>query len=178
MKNTFCALFMLAATMAFTLQSFSVNAQDDKSKRPSPPANVSEKIGNTTVTIDYSQPAVKGRTIWGELVPYGKVWRTGANEATTFEVSNDVKVEGQTLPSGKYALFTIPEKDKWTIIFNSVPDQWGAFNYDPTKDVLKVMADPKKSPESMERMTFKINKNGTVSLSWENLEVDFTVSTK
>jgi hypothetical protein len=169
---------MFAAIIAFSLQSFSGYTQDDKSKRPSPPANVTEKIGNTTVTIDYSQPAVKGRTIWGDLVPYDKVWRTGANEATTFEVSNDVKVEGKTLPAGKYGLFTIPGKDEWTIIFNSVPDQWGAFEYDPTKDVLKVNVKPKKSPEAMEKMTFKINKNGTVSLLWEKLEVDFNVSAK
>ena len=178
MKNKFWALFMFAATIAFSLQFLSGYAQDDKSKRPSPPANVSEKVGNITVTIDYSQPGVNGRTIWGELVPYGKVWRTGANEASTFEVSSDVKIEGKTLPAGKYALFTIPEKDSWTIIFNSVPDQWGAFNHDPSKDVLKVNVKPKKAPEMNERMTFNINKNGTVALLWENLEVDFKVSAK
>lgn len=176
MKNAFCTLIMLVATIAFSIQSFSGFAQEDKSKRPSPPANVSEEVGNATITIDYSQPGVKGRTIWGDLVPYGKVWRTGANEATTFEVSNDVKIEGKPLKAGKYALFTIPDKDQWTIIFNSVPDQWGAFNYDPSKDILKVDVKPQKSPEMTERMTFKINKNGTVALLWENLEVDFKVS--
>ena len=178
MKNKFRTSLMFVAGLAISLQSFTGFAQEDKSKRPSPPANVSEKVGNTTITIDYSQPGVKGRNIWGELVPYGKVWRTGANEATTFEVSNAVKIEGKTLAAGKYGLFTIPEKDEWTIIFNSVPDQWGAFDYDASKDVLRVNVKPKKSPAMTERMTFKINKNGTVALLWENLEVDFNVKSQ
>jgi hypothetical protein len=122
MKKESSIVFTVVTVIALFVLSSSVFGQDDKSKRPSPPAQVSEKIGNTTVTIDYSQPGVKGRTIWGDLVPYGKVWRTGANEATTFEVSNDVKVEGKSLPAGKYALFTIPEEDDFsgfTFIFNT-----------------------------------------------------------
>jgi len=178
MKNKILTVFSIVAVIALFVQSFSVIAQDDKSKRPSPPAQVSEKIGNATVTIDYSQPAVKGRTIWGDLVPYGKVWRTGANEATTFEVSTDVKVEGETLPAGKYALFTIPEKDEWTIILNSVPNQWGSFNHDPSKDVLKVKVKPEASSAATERLTFEIDKNGTVALLWADLKVNFKVSTQ
>ncbi len=151
-------------------------AQDDKANRPSPPAQVSEKVGDVTITIDYSQPGVKGREIWGALVPYGKVWRTGANEATTFEVSQDVTVEGEILSAGKYSLFTVPDKEEWTIIFNSEPNQWGSYNYDASKDVLKVKVKPIKSPSTMERLTFKIDSSGKVAMMWEDLEVDFAVS--
>jgi len=160
----------------FTLVLFSVSliAQEDKSKRPSPPAKVSEKVGNATITIDYSQPSVKGREIWGGLVPYGKVWRTGANEATTFETSTDVKIEGESLKAGKYGLFTIPESDEWTFIFNSVPDQWGAFEYDASKDVLRVKVKSQKVDQNTEKMTFEID-DGMVSLLWEKLKVGFKV---
>jgi hypothetical protein len=175
MENLMSRTIKVVTLFAFILFSISTMAQDDKSKRPSPPAKVSEKIGNTTVTIDYSQPAVKNRDIWDGLVPYGKVWRTGANEATTFEVSSDVKVEGNALKAGKYALFTIPAADEWTIIFNSVPDQWGAFNYDESKDVLRVKVKPEKADQNTERMTFEISDAGLVSLMWEKLNVSFKV---
>ena len=162
----------------FTLVFFSITLmaqQEDKSKRPSPPAKVSEKVGGATITIDYSQPSVKGREIWGGLVPYGKVWRTGANEATTFETSADIKVEGQSLKAGKYGLFTIPEPNEWTIIFNSVPDQWGAFDYDASKDVLRVKVEPQPVDNNMEKMTFQISSDGMVNLLWEKLKVSFAV---
>ena len=161
--------------ITFLLFSTLLMAQDDKSSRPSPPAKVSEKVGNTTITIDYSQPSVKGREIWGGLVPYGKVWRTGANEATTFETSADIKVEGESLKAGKYALFTIPEADEWTFLFNSVPDQWGSFNYDDSKDVLKIKVKPKMVNQFTEKMTFAISEDGLVNLSWEKLVVGFKI---
>jgi hypothetical protein len=176
MKKKISTFIVIASLAAFSIHTIPGIAQDDKSKRPSPPAQVSEMIGSTAVTVDYSQPGVKGRTIWGELVPYGKVWRTGANEATTFEVNKDVKVEGENLPAGKYALFTIPEKDEWTIIFNSVPEQWGAYNYDNSKDILRVKVKPEKSSSTMERLTFTIDKKGVVALHWEDLMVGFNVS--
>lgn len=178
MKNRISMVIMFMATIIFALQSLTGYAQDDKSKRPSPPAKVSEQIGNATVTIDYSQPAVKDRTIWGELVPYGKVWRTGANEATTFEVSTDVQVEGKTLPAGKYALFTIPDEDEWTIIFNKEFNQWGSFEYDESKDALRVMVKPEKSDETHERLTFEIEKDGEVEFLWDDMEVEFSVVAK
>src|SRR5258705_11168104 len=105
-------------------------SQEDKSKRPSPPALAKETLeSGVTVSIDYSQPSVKGRTIGKDLEPMeGKVWRTGANEATVFEVSKDVKVEGKALPAGKYGLYSIAGKDEWTIIFNKTWNQWGT-NY-------------------------------------------------
>ncbi|MCS3795325.1 DUF2911 domain-containing protein [Niastella sp. OAS944] len=165
---------LLLSAIAFV--TLGIKAQDDKSKRPSPPAKVTETISNgTVITIDYSQPAVKGREIGKEIAPYGKVWRTGANEATTFEVSKDVKVEGKSLPAGKYGLFTIPNKEEWVVIFNKTPNQWGAYKYAESDDVLRVKVKPTKAPQFTERMTFNVDKSGKVSLLWGNEEVDFSV---
>ena len=161
---------------AIALVTLGVKAQDDKSKRPSPPAKVTETTNSgAVITIDYSQPAVKGREIGKEIAPYGKVWRTGANEATTFEVSKDVKVEGKALPAGKYGLFTIPNKEEWVVIFNKTPQQWGAYKYAEADDVLRVKVKPSKAPQFTERMTFNVDKSGKVSLLWGNEEVDFSV---
>lgn len=160
---------------AIALVTLGVNAQGDKSKRPSPPAKVTETTSNgTVITIDYSQPSVKGREIGKDIAPYGKVWRTGANEATVFEVSKDVKVEGKPLPAGKYGLYTIPGKDEWTLIFNKTWKQWGT-NYTEADDALRVNVKPGKAPAFTERMTFNVDKSGKVSLLWGNEEVDFTV---
>ena len=167
-------LFLVAAA-CFTLV---VSAQaQDKSKRPSPPATAKETIsGGTVISIDYSQPSVKGRTIGKDLEPInGKVWRTGANEATVFEISKDVKVEGKDLPAGKYGLFTISGDNEWTIIFNKTWNQWGAFNYKEADDILRVTVKPEKAKEFAEKMTFKISKKGTVTLLWGDSQVDFKV---
>jgi hypothetical protein len=150
-------------------------AQDDKSKRPSPPAKATGKVGNTTITIDYSRPSVKGRQVWSELAPYGKVWRTGANEATTFEVNNDVKVEGKALPAGKYSLFTIPGANEWTVIFNKQSGQWGT-EHDEKQDALRVTVKPKKAPKMTEQFTINVDNKGTVAMLWENAQVDFKVA--
>ena len=151
--------------------------QDDKSKRPSPPAQAKETLASgAVVTIDYSQPAVKGRTIGKDLEPMpGKVWRTGANEATVFEVSKDVKVEGQDLKAGKYALFTIANEGEWTVIFNKNPKQWGAYDYKESEDALRVKVKPAKAEAFAEKMTFVVDKNGTVSLLWGDQKVNFKV---
>jgi len=150
------------------------SAQTDKAARPSPPMEAIATIHGAAIKIAYSSPSVKGRVVWGDLVPYGKVWRTGANEATTFETDKEIKINGEKLAAGKYALFTIPGEKEWTFIFNSDWDQWGAFKYDQTKDVLKVKATPEKSPAFTEKMKFDI-KEKMVSLSWENLVVGFEV---
>ncbi len=144
--------------------------------RPSPKAQTSATLGNTTITIDYSQPSVKGRKIWGELVPYDQVWRTGANEATTFSVNQEVRVEGQSLAAGKYGLFTIPEEEEWVIIFNQEADQWGSEEYDAAQDALRVRVKPKKAPQFTEQFTFNIDEEGTVSMLWEEMQVDFEVA--
>ena len=149
----------------------------DKSKRPSPPAKESVATSSgATITIDYSQPSVKGRTIGKDLEPMeGKVWRTGANEATVFEINKDAKVEGQPLAAGKYGLFTIMNGDEWTIIFSKTWNQWGAFSYKEADDALRVKVKGGKTKSFAEKMTFAIDKNGKVSLMWGDNEVDFTV---
>jgi len=151
--------------------------QQDKSKRPSPPALAKETTNSgVTITIDYSQPGVKGRTIGKDLEPLdGKVWRTGANEATVFEINKDVKVEGKALAAGKYGLFTVVNGDEWTIIFNKTWKQVGAFNYKEADDALRVKVKADKTKEFSEKMTFAINKNGKVSLMWGDRLVDFKV---
>jgi hypothetical protein len=150
--------------------------QQDKSKRPSPPAEASGKaVSGATITINYSQPAVKGRTIGKDLEPMpGKVWRTGANEATVFEVNKDVMVEGKKLPAGKYALFTINDGNDWTIIFNKTWNQWGAFKYNEADDALRVSVKGSEAPKFAERMQFTISK-GKVTLLWGNRAVSFVV---
>ena len=151
--------------------------QEDKSKRPSPPAVAKETTGTgVTITIDYSQPSVKGRTIGKDLEPMaGKVWRTGANEATVFEINKDAKVEGKALPAGKYGLFTIMDGDDWTIIFNKTWKQWGAFNYKEGDDALRVKVKGGKAKAFAEKMSFNVDKSGKVSLLWGDQQVAFTV---
>lgn len=161
--------------IAIALTGVTVMAQADKSKRPSPPAKVSETTEKgVAITIDYSQPGVKGREIGKDIAPYGKVWRTGANEATIFEVSKDVKIDGKSLPAGKYALHSIPGKDEWVLIFNKKWEKSGT-DYDEKLDALKVSVKPGKAPQFTERMTFTIAKTGKVALLWGNEEVDFNV---
>lgn len=151
---------------------------EDKSKRPSPPAVVKTTVGSTDVTIDYSRPSLKSREAFGEkspLAPNGEVWRTGANEATTFTVSKAVKIEGQSLPAGTYGLFTIPGPTEWTIVFNKTAKQWGAFKYDAKEDALRVKVKPKTVSTPAEQFTITADKSGKVALLWAKTEVDFTV---
>jgi len=151
-----------------------------RTPRPSPKASVMQTIGLTEMTITYSRPGVKGRQIFGALVPYGTVWRTGANEATTISFSDDVTINGQPLAKGTYSLHTIPGKDQWTIIFNKVAEQWGSFKYDQAQDALRVTARPEKS-SFQELMEFDVPQvsadAATVAIRWENLAVPFTVGT-
>ena len=167
-------LFIAVSTITIAVSG---QQQDDKSKRPSPPAKVSKTIKHgVTISIDYSQPSVKGRTIGKDLEPLpGKVWRTGANEATVFEVSKNVKVEGHDLPAGKYGLFTIADGKDWTIIFNKTWKQWGAFTYKEADDVLRVNVKAEKASKFAEKMNFGIDKKGEVTLRWGNEKVDFKV---
>lgn len=153
-------------------------APEDKSKRPSPPATVATTVGSTAVTIDYSRPYLKGREAFSDkapLAPAGEVWRTGANEATTFTVSKPVKIEGQTLPAGTYGLFTIPGATEWTIIFNKTAKQWGAFKYDAAQDALRVKVKPKTLAAPVEQFTITADKTGKVALLWAKTEADFMV---
>ena len=156
-----CALFMSVAVMA----------QD---KPASPHKGVKGEVAGSTITIRYGSPYVKGRKIWGGLVPYNKVWRAGANEATTFTTDQTIHIEGQLLPAGEYGFFLIPGETKWVVIFNRVYDQWGAYDYDKNADILRVEVKPKTLSTLNERLVYKINAD-SFSMIWENLEVPVSV---
>ncbi|MEP6636659.1 MAG: DUF2911 domain-containing protein [Acidobacteriota bacterium] len=195
-----CALLFVFAAVAFASAQVRV-------PRPSQKASVMQTIGVTDVTITYSRPGVKGRKIWGDplpaqasvkgeatlddqnvrpkdavIVPWGHAWRTGANEATQFVVTDDVWVNGQKLPAGSYSLHTIPTKDEWTIIFNSEANQWGSFSYDATKDTLRVKAKPEWTSENKEWLEYWIDpvsdNSAQVNIRWEKVRVPFTVEVK
>ena len=146
----------------------------DDSNRKSKNGRTEGSIDGVSISLDYGRPNVKGRQIWGGLVPYGSVWRTGADEATTITFSSDVRVQGEPLTAGTYGLFTIPGETEWKIIFNEVANQWGAFSYDQDKDVLRV-AVPSRAGGHVESMDFVID-GSTVVLRWEKLEVPFEVA--
>lgn len=174
MKNIlFVSLLILLITAS---ASFSQNDPP----RLSPKASVSQVIGYTEVSINYSRPGVKEREIWGGLVPYNKVWRTGANEATVIEFGDNVVVEGNEVPKGKYGLFTIPGEKEWTIIFNKVWDQWGAFNYKESEDLLRFKVKPRKS-DFTDRLLFTFKYispyAADVVIEWNEVEVSFRVDT-
>ena len=197
-------LFKLAVTViVFSALTISVSAQL-RLPRPSQKASVMQTIGVTDLTLTYSRPGVKGRKIWGDppadsyakgestlddqykrpegmvIVPYGHVWRTGANEATQFVVTDDVMINGQKLAAGTYSIHSIPGKDEWTIVFNGTANQWGSFGYDPAKDTLRVKAKPQVVKENQEWMMFTIDPatedSATVNIRWEKLRVPFTVT--
>jgi len=142
---------------------------------------VTQTVGLTDITVDYSRPSVKGRVIWGGLVPYDQVWRTGANEATQITFSDDVTINGQPLPKGTYSLHTIPGKDSWTLIFNKVAKQWGSFTYDAKQDALRVSAKPEKVSFHTEVFTIgfqQVSSDDTlIVLRWADLAVPFSVGT-
>jgi hypothetical protein len=144
--------------------------QWDKRTKASPRENVTGKINTATISIDYGSPSVKGRKIWGALVPFDKIWRAGANEATTFQTDKDLFVEGKKLPAGKYSLFIIPNEKKCIIIFNKKAKQWGAYNYDQDLDQLRVEVSPKEKSKSTEKLLFLV-KDNTVALLWDNWEI-------
>lgn len=148
--------------------------------RPSPKASVSQYVGVTEITIRYSSPGVKGRKIWGELVPYGEVWRTGANENTTITVSTPFTLAGRELPAGTYGLQTLPTAGDWTVILSKDADLWGAFNYKPENDALRFQVTPQATAESHERLEFSFESTTdtatTVTLRWEKLSLGFTIT--
>lgn len=190
--------------IAFVLCSAVTALAQIRVPRPSQKASVMQTIGVTDITITYHRPGVKGRKIWGDplpeqvktageatldnqnerpagapLVPYGHLWRTGANDATMFVVTDDVLINGQKLPAGSYSLHTIPAKDEWTIVFNGTANQWGSFNYDPAKDLLRVKAKPQMLAENQEWFAFTFDPvsedSAQVNIRWEKISVPFTV---
>lgn len=138
-----------------------------KGDLPSPRKELRSNIEDTTVKINYGSPSKKGRSIWGGLVPFNKVWRTGANEATRISISKDILVEGQKLAAGVYGLFSLPSTDKMEIIFNKEVDQWGAFEYQEAADVLRVSVNAQATKSSAETMDFSVV-NNTLVLRWAN----------
>jgi hypothetical protein len=169
MNNRILKFTLLLGTIIFSTTG--LKAQDAPS---SPPATASGKIGGATVTIDYSSPSVKGRKIWGELVPYDQAWRAGANKATVLQTDKDIQLEGQTLKAGSYSLFAIPGQQEWKVILNSETGQWGVkrggvANRDPAKDVMTLTVKPEKSPMT-EKLTYEVGNNAII-LKWENLQV-------
>ena len=183
-----------------------VSAQQLTLPRPSQKASVMQTIGVTDITITYFRPGVKGRLIFADapktmadrakgqntlvnsferlpgepLVPFGYMWRTGANDATQFIVTDDVMINGQKLAAGTYSLHTIPGKSEWTIIFNGQANQWGSFNYDASKDTLRVKAKPEWLNDNKEWLTFEFDPvssdSATVNIRWEKVRVPFTVT--
>lgn len=170
-------ILCLAAAAGFLAASLS--AQIDL-PRPSPKASVSQFVGVTEFTIRYSSPGVKGRKIWGELVPYGEVWRTGANENTTLTASTPFSLGGKEFPAGTYGLQTIPTTSDWTLILSKDAELWGAFNYNQEHDALRMQVKPQAVAESQERMTFSFEDTTdtatTVVLRWEKLRLPFTLT--
>lgn len=155
--------------------SVSAHAQDAKPKA-SPPATATGKVGDATVTVNYSSPSVKGREVWGGLVPYDKVWRAGANEATTVTVDKPVMVEGKQLPAGTYSFYAIPGQEEWTVIFNKTAKQWGT-QYDEKQDALRVQVKPMKSTAMNERLKYDVTNEGIV-LQWENMAIPVAITTR
>ncbi|MFT6867124.1 MAG: hypothetical protein ACJA08_001963 [Cyclobacteriaceae bacterium] len=147
-----------------------------KENKPSPYGIDSTQIDQTKLSIKYSSPGVKKRKIWGDLVPYGNMWRTGANEATVFSCDKDIKLAGNVLPSGKYSIFTIPDSHKWTIIFNSEWIQWGAYNYDENQDALRLEIEPKTVKDFQERMKFSFESK-KLKFHWEYLQFEIDIET-
>src|SRR5438309_7080677 len=182
-----CVLGFCAGLAGWSLLASSAEAQFKNGSQPtelniprvSQRASVTQRIGLTDVTITYHRPAVGGREIWGKTVPYGKVWRAGANENTTITVSSDVSVEGKPLAAGTYGLHTIPDKDQWTVIFSKNSTSWGSFSYDEKEDALRVTVKP-RAAESFEVLTYVFDDikpdSVTPTLRWEKLAVPFHIS--
>ena len=164
--------FSLVIAVLALSQSF---AQEIELPRVSPKASSGFTLGFTEVNVNYGAPAVKGREIWGKVVPFGEVWRAGANEATTVEFSSDVNMEGQALKKGKYALFFIPGEKEWTVILNKVWEQWGAYKYDSTQDVIRFIVEPKMNESMQERLSYTVTDlkpdMGYIKLAWEKMRL-------
>ncbi len=158
-------LFIALVTVTF------VNAQN---KPASPAASATGKINGASISINYSSPSVKERVIWGELVPFNKIWRAGANAATTIETDKDLTIEGKKLPTGKYSFFVIPNEKECVLIFNKVAKMSGTSNYNEKEDQLRVSVKPQISDSSNESLVYTINKNSIV-LSWEKWNIPFSV---
>ncbi len=167
-KRVLGATVLILAIVVLSTAAF---AQEDKSQRPSPPAQAQCKLPDgKTITVDYSSPRAKGRKIFGGLVPFGQVWRAGANEATTFVTDTDVNVGGKDVPAGSYTLFTVPAESKWTLIVNKKTGEWGVpYKYE-ADELARVPMQVSKTPSTIENFTIALDqdKGCELSMSWEN----------
>ncbi len=157
-------------------------AQQDKSKRPSPPAQATFDLGGgKTITIDYSSPRLKGRHVGGEIAPFGKVWRVGANEATTFVTTADVTVGGKAVPAGSYTMFAVPDKDKWTLIISKKTGEWGTDYPGESNDLARIDMKVSALPAPVENFTISFEKTGmgaTLNLDWETTRASVGIAKK
>ena len=172
--------FRLAISLGLILTAFSVGAQTELGLPDrSQAAMVQQHLGVSDITIRYHRPLVDGRKIWGGLVPFGKVWRAGANFNTTFEVSDPITVEGKALPKGTYGLHMIPTAESWTIIFSKAADSWGSYTYDQAEDALRVTVKPHPS-EMQEALQYSFEdlkpESATVTMTWDKLAVPFRIA--
>jgi len=179
MKKSALLLAVLFFAVAISAPAQMSMAQD-KSKRPSPPANAECKFSDgKTVKIDYSSPRAKGRKIYGGLVPYGQVWRSGANEATTFVTDSPVVVGGQTVPAGSYTLFTVPEADKWTLVLSKKTGEWGTDYPGQGEDLARIPMTVSKTASQVENFTISFDQSGskcTLHLDWENTRASVDIT--
>lgn len=170
----------ISALLVFFGLSLSVLHAQISSPKPSPTVEVQQTVGLTEIELEYSRPGVKGRTIFGDLVPYGQVWRLGANHSTVISFEETVNFAGKEVKAGTYGLFAIPEKDNWTIIISSQNDLWGSAGYDESKDVARFTVKTEKVPHTIETMTIDFNDfkddGATISIMWENTAVKIPVT--
>jgi Protein of unknown function (DUF2911) len=178
-----CLSLLLFASLSFAQQVKSASAApsaQEKAARPSPPAKASCSLGDgATVTVDYSSPRAKGRKIYGGLVPYGDVWRLGANEATTFAPSSDVTVGGTKVPAGSYTLFAIPNQDKWTLIISKKTGEWGTKYAGSDSDLARVDMKTSTLPLPVENFTITFDKSGsgcTMRVEWEKTRASVDIT--
>jgi len=167
------SLVMLIAVLGMAQQP-----SQDKSKRPSPPGTAEVTLKNKEITIDYSRPSLKGRKVGQELAPYGKVWRTGANEATALNTAIDLNIGGAKVPAGKYTLYTLPSEGTWKLIINKQTGQWGT-QYDESQDLARVDMKKTSLPQSVEQFTISFDKKdentANLNLDWENTRVSVEI---
>ncbi len=170
-----------AIALGLTLLAGSALSQQDKSKRPSPPANAVCTQAGHRLTVDYSSPRMRGRKIFGDLVPFGQVWRAGANEATTFVTDADVVVGGKDVPAGSYTLFTIPTEDKWTLIISKKTGEWGIPYPGESSDFARVDMKVSKLSAPVENFTISFESTAagcTLHMDWETTRASVGVSSK
>jgi hypothetical protein len=159
-----------------SLDDPSSDTTDVRLSRPSPPLVLRDTVDAIPFEVTYGAPSVRDRIVFGKLVPYGEIWRTGANEATTLSMPDTLLLENQKLAPGQYAIFTVPRKNQWDVLINAEYDQWGAYNYDPEKDVLRLQVTPEETDVHQEQMTFRLEGNKLV-LHWDNLRVPISLRT-